>query len=269
MMEMLREGATGQAVRWLQGVLNATVLNESRPLQVDGHFGPATRRAARLFQTQAGLVADGVVGPATWAALQEWDRLPPRLLPEDLTKASAILRVDLPATRAIVAVESRGSGFLPSGDPVILFERHINRRRLLHYGVPSERVTALCAQHPNLVNSRRGGYYGGQREHGRLLEASGIHRLAALESASWGLFQIMGFHAERLGYGDAEQFAMAMRRSEQDHLEAFVRFVEADPVLHRALQDHEWEVVARRYNGPAYADHGYHIRLQTEYRRVM
>ena len=53
-------------IRWLQTSLNSTLgLN----LKVDGIMGAHTRSAIRSFQQQQGLVADGIVGPRTAAAL--------------------------------------------------------------------------------------------------------------------------------------------------------------------------------------------------------
>jgi GH24 family phage-related lysozyme (muramidase) len=62
---VLKRGATGQAVERLQRRLSAA----GHPIAVDGAFGPGTVRAVKAFQGAHGLQADGVVGPATWAAL--------------------------------------------------------------------------------------------------------------------------------------------------------------------------------------------------------
>ena len=61
----LRQGSRGAAVSSLQNRLRAHGYNVS----VDGDFGPATANAVRSFQRAKGLGVDGVVGPATWSAL--------------------------------------------------------------------------------------------------------------------------------------------------------------------------------------------------------
>ena len=61
----LRRGATGEHVRHLQQRLAAW----GYVLTVDGSFGPGTESQVRSFQRSQGLVADGVVGQQTWAAL--------------------------------------------------------------------------------------------------------------------------------------------------------------------------------------------------------
>lgn len=68
--ETLRIGARGAAVRSLQLMLCA----HGQRVAVDGVFGPQTGRAVQRFQTEAGLVSDGIVGPVTREALAR--RLP-------------------------------------------------------------------------------------------------------------------------------------------------------------------------------------------------
>jgi len=66
----VRYGSRGAEVRRLQELLN----NALRPcphLRVDGHFGPRTETAVRLYQASVGGRIDGVVGTHTWAALEK------------------------------------------------------------------------------------------------------------------------------------------------------------------------------------------------------
>jgi peptidoglycan hydrolase-like protein with peptidoglycan-binding domain len=62
----VKQGASGDAVRLLQQFLADFGLD---PGAVDGRFGAQTDTAVRQFQTDFFLVADGVVGPQTWAML--------------------------------------------------------------------------------------------------------------------------------------------------------------------------------------------------------
>ena len=58
-------GASGEDVRSVQHLLGA----HGHPVAVDAQFGPLTRAAVQAFQGATGLVADGIVGPATWGGL--------------------------------------------------------------------------------------------------------------------------------------------------------------------------------------------------------
>jgi len=59
---VLSEGSEGPDVRTLQSILEARGYG---PLEVTGRFDAATASAVRRFQAEAGLQADGVVGPQT------------------------------------------------------------------------------------------------------------------------------------------------------------------------------------------------------------
>lgn len=69
----LRQGSRGNSVRLIQFWLRLSADNYAAlaPVAVDGSFGAATRRAVTAFQQRFGLTADGVVGRASWAKLNE------------------------------------------------------------------------------------------------------------------------------------------------------------------------------------------------------
>jgi hypothetical protein len=265
----LRHGDRSQAVRHLQTNLN----NNGARLIVDGHYGDTTEAAVRAYQLNIGLVADGIVGQKTQSALAG-DDCQQLLKNADLVNAAQRLDVPLATLYAINEVESKGLGFLDIGKPVILFERHIMYRRLSTVRHESEnhadlkrRADQLAAAHPAIVNPKAGGYVGGIAEHQRLGSARVLNDIAALESASWGAFQIMGFHWERLGFASVQDFVAAMSADESQQFDAFVRFIETDPVLYKALKERRWAEFARLYNGPDYQRNLYDIKLQRAYER--
>lgn len=259
-MTVLIVGSTGLDVAELQELLQRQGIN----IKADGWYGEATADAVRQVQQRFGLVVDGQAGPKTLEALRNGIDNPRHLREADLIAAAKRLGVPLASVKAVNAVETTGPGFLPDGRPVILFERHIMYRQLKKAGRDAD---ALARQFPNLVNPARGGYAGKATEHFRLRNASDIDRACAIESASWGCFQVMGFQWQVLGYASAEAFADAMAQSEARQLEAFVGFILADANLLKALKARKWADFARLYNGPAYRDNAYDVKLARAYER--
>jgi hypothetical protein len=268
-MTTLRHGDRSQAVRTLQKNLNS----HGASLYVDGAYGDDTETAVRAFQLKVGLVADGVAGSKTQLSLASGDCT--KLLKNtDLVSAAKRLDVPLASVYAVNEVESLGKGFLDNCKPAILFERHIMYRKLAtprHEGddpVELQRhADQLAATNPALVNTKPGGYAGGTVEHQRLSSARLIDDTAALESTSWGAFQIMGFHWQRLGYTSVQDFVTAMSTDESMQFNAFVRFIETDPVLHKALKARKWAVFAKLYNGSDFKRNLYDIKLQRAFER--
>ena len=261
MSATLRQGDQGQAVRDLQEALRA----QSLDLDTTGAFDAATLAAVQAFQRRVGLPADGLAGPRTLAALAGPTDFH-QLAPTDLQRAASTLAVPLAAVQAVTEVESRGSGFLDDGRPVILFERHVFYARLVER---RGRATAelLAQDYPTLVNPQPGGYGNGASEWQRLTLARQLDENLALESASWGLFQIMGYHWQTLGYTDIQDFVARMTSSAAAQLEAFVRFLRAQPGLLQSLRAGKWADFARGYNGPGYARNLYDIKLARAFAR--
>lgn len=183
------------------------------------------------------------------------------LTTKDYERAAKALGCSVEAVIAVTQVEAKGSGFLASGEPVILFERHVFHRRLRNKGI-------VVRDKPDIVNTVPGGYKGGAAEHARLALATAIDRDAALESCSWGLFQIMGYHWQALGYKTLQAFINDMYKSEAKQLDAFVKFIRANPVIHKALIACDWTTFALRYNGPNYRQNKYDVKLAAAYAKA-
>lgn len=258
MRTKLMKGDTGADVRELQ----ARLISAGYSVEHDGWFGDNTEAAVRAFQRKAFLIADGIAGPKTLAALAGKSSSL-HLGHTDIDVAADALGVQVAALMAVNEVESRGEGFL-NGNPIVLFERHVMHKRLAAAGKDAD---ALAARYPDLVNPKRGGYRGGAQEWYRLNLARQIDPDIADESASWGAFQIMGYHWRALGYASIGDFVSAMSRNEAAQLDAFVRFIKAADGLHKALKARKWADFAKAYNGPAYKENMYDTRLQRAYER--
>ena len=175
------------------------------------------------------------------------------------TAAADSLGCEVEAVRAVASVESSGSGFNEDGSVKINYERHYFQR--FTNGLYSK-------GHPTLSGSFTKSRPSAQSDRYDLLkEAAGFNFSAALESASWGRFQIMGNNYERCGFRSVEDFVLAMCASEDKHLHAFMAFIRNNPSLHAAIQKNDWLAFARGYNGPKQS--GYDKRMEQAYTRAL
>jgi hypothetical protein len=94
--------------------------------------------------------------------------------------------------------------------------------------------------------------------------AQRLHREGAYRSISVGAPQIMGFNHARVGYPSAQLMWQAFSDSVGAQMVAMCNFVLTDPVLHAAINAHDWPVIGRRYNGQASAGDLY----QAAYKRL-
>lgn len=253
-MATLKLGSIGDSVKELERLLAA----QGYKVKEDAIFEADTERAVKAWQRRTGLVVDGLAGPKTLDTLRRRTRNSKLLTQRDIDRAAETLGVSVASVMAVNEVESNGAGFFEDGRAAILFERHIMYRRLKAAGYNAD---DLSVKYPRLVNPLPGGYRGGWPEYTRLKSAQTIDHDIALESASWGQYQIMGYHWQALGYASVQAFVEAMQASEAEHLAAFVRFIQADPALHKALKSKKWADFARIYNGPAYKKNLYDIKL--------
>lgn len=185
----------------------------------------------------------------------------------DIESATASLGLEPCAVRAVIAVESAGGGFLPDGRVKILFEGHVFWKELKKRGIDPE---PLAAKHPGIVYPKwdRSKYKGGAAEWERLNTAALLNKEAALCSASYGLFQIMGFNHRAAGFDTVQAFVDAQKESEAKQLESFCAFMRSEG-LDLFLVGQDWAGFARRYNGPGYAANQYDVKLRQAYERCL
>ena len=147
---------------------------------------------------------------------------------------------------AVCDTETVGRGFHPASRlPIILFERH------KFAGFTGGKYSAA---HPDLSNRDPGGYPADQAGRwDQLFRAVALDADAAFESASWGLFQIMGFNWKSTGASNVWDYVQRAARSEAEQLDLFVAFIMSQPALLKALRAGDWPTFARLYNGPNFA----------------
>lgn len=234
------------------------------PPTITGRFDDTTAKAILAFQANAAAlvppIQNGIVAPGGFTlgrldlALIEgprhrifldvcWAHGDPDFTAETYAAAAATLGCEAAAVEAVARVETKKAAWDEFGRPTILFERHKFSKHT------SGRFDAT---HPDISAKSMGGWGPSRKQYDRLRRAAMLDETAALKSASWGIFQIMGENHAQAGYASVEAFVDGLMASKQAHLNAFVAFVQADPHLLKALRDKKWARFASGYNGQKY-----------------
>jgi hypothetical protein len=270
MKGVLKKGSTGEFVLLLQEMLRKL----GYEIGTDGVFGKGTEKVIFDFQRKNNLKIDGIVGAKTWILIQDMASKAKKtdaptstvinqfLSEQDFIDFAAKYGIEVAAIKAVHEVESNGRGFL-NGKIKILFEGHIFWRELVKRGIDPNKILSGNEDilHKNYI-SPNPRYRLDQ--HYRLNKAAAINAEAAYSSASYGLFQIMGFHYNAMGFSSAKAFVDFLSANEADQLEVFGRFLTANNLV-KPLQQHNWAKFASGYNGSGYKTNKYDTKLATAY----
>ena len=165
-----------------------------------------------------------------------------------IARAATALDCDQAAVAAVMEVESSGAGMVSPRRCVARFEG-ATFHRLTEGRFDSERPDLSMPSWRDNARFVRGGL----EEWSRIEEAAALDHEAAYKSASYGLFQIMGFNYAIAFYACVDEFVAEMNQGVAGQVSAFIRFL-CGTGLDKPLREHDWWAFARGYNGPGQVD---------------
>lgn len=178
----------------------------------------------------------------------------------DLIAAAERMRTEPAILEAVRKVEAVSSGF--DGDRVkILFEPHIFHRETK--GAFSDSYPAVS--YPKWDRTKYPKTQAARWE--QMAVAFSLHPEAALMSASYGLFQIMGFNWKATGVKDVYEYVRQVSHSEAAQLRLFEAYIGFSPCA-KPLREKDWKTFARLYNGSGQVDY-YAGELSKAYEKAL
>lgn len=186
-----------------------------------------------------------------------------KLTADEIEQIAQDFCIEPAALRAVIRVESSGSGFDAMGRPKILFERHFFYRHLID-------TPNLLAQAEQLgIAYRRWG----ERPYPKtssgvyqeLETAINIDEEAALLSTSWGMGQIMGENFRLVDCKSVYEMVDEVKVSERNQIVQMCHYIHNTGLIDE-LQNHDWAGFARHYNGPQYTKNNYDTKLADAYK---
>ena len=196
------------------------------------------------------------------------------LTDEILQQIAMKFNIEFAILKAVSQVESAGRGFYIDegkwlGELKVLFEGHYFYK--FTKGKYSKSRPDLCYK-----KWTRKYYRKGQEEFTRFLEASKLNKEAALLSASWGMFQIMGANHKDCGYSSVfEMIDSFYKGGEPEQLVAFLNYCTKRKGVNRDkkstnislllhLKHRQFELFTGGYNGVGQINY-YSTKLRDKY----
>lgn len=157
-------------------------------------------------------------------------------------------------------------GYLKDGRPMILFESHLFWKHLKNEG---KDPNALYEKYKSILTPRwnaeaRSKYRVGAKEYERLDLAWSISKRAALKSASYGIFQLLGENYKEYGFEEVEFFLDEILENPISQVDIWLKYAKKYNILD-ALRNKDWARAARLYNGPGFEKNSYHTKLEKHY----
>lgn len=191
-----------------------------------------------------------------------WAGAAKRLDDIDLPTIGQLIRVGEDEIHAILDVESAGRGFDEQGRVRILFEPHKFYSLLTKAKFILQRNKAVAAgvayEKWNSRNYKTPAY-------DRLAKAVAINSNLALQSASWGLGQVMGFNHKLAGFPTVEAMVASFAADEENQLRGMINFINATGLADK-LRNHDWRGFEDGYNGGGF-NGAYAKKLKAAYER--
>ena len=196
-------------------------------------------------------------------------------LPIDVVRA-----IDAQATKwnvpvahlaAVVEVESNGKIYGPGKLPMVLYEPHLFARKLkgesleeaLSFSFLFRNVSLRIASkvwNKKLYPASQEGRWAQIDQAQRHQVRHGDSDVAAFESASYGVGQVLGEWWDELGFPTFNEFFDTMKSGAEGQIEVMMRYIRVNDLMDE-LREGRWTAFARGYNGPAYAKNGYHTKM--------
>ena len=218
-------------------------------------FGPSLHLATLKFQEDAGVFADGIVGPiTTHAATQEgFDGFCISAEPQNLADRAGIPPDVLEAFRI---VESNGDSSAIRFEPHLFVRFNPSAAGAIPYTPSKHGPWSIMTKETNRAAFDR---------------AFKIDAHSAIKATSWGAFQVLGQHLLD-EYDNRPDKALEAFDEDPEAVSNMLlaRWFSAN---HRAKQyanavPVDWPRLARLYNGPAYAKHQYDVRPRKAWLKV-